>query len=99
MPKTPLQMLLRGQNLVGDRHYADDVVRKFVAEAARQGVDIFRVFDALNDPANMGVALDAVKRSGARAQGPICYTQSPVPTLESFVELARRLAELGADEL
>ncbi|MCI4354538.1 MAG: pyruvate carboxylase subunit B [Thermoplasmata archaeon] len=99
MPRTPLQMLLRGQNLVGYRHYPDDVVRKFVAEAARQGVDVFRVFDALNDPANMAVAIDAVKRSGARAQGTICYTQSPVHTLEAFVQLGRTLAEMGADEL
>ncbi len=99
MPRTPLQMLLRGQNLVGYRHYADDLVRAFVAEAARQGIDIFRVFDALNDPRNMEVALDAVKRAGARAQGTICYTTSPVHTLASFVALGRRLAELGADEL
>ena len=99
MPNTPLQMLLRGQNLVGYRHYADDVVRKFVAESARQGIDIFRVFDALNDPRNMEVALDAVKKSGARAQATICYTQSPVHTLEAFVELGRRLAAMGADEL
>jgi pyruvate carboxylase subunit B len=99
MPRTPLQMLLRGQNLVGYRHYPDDVVRKFVGEAARQGIDIFRVFDALNDPRNMQVALEAVKRSGARAQGTICYTQSPVHTLEAFVGLGRRLAEMGADEL
>jgi pyruvate carboxylase subunit B len=99
MPRTPLQMLLRGQNLVGYRHYADDVVRKFVAEAARQGIDIFRVFDALNDPRNMQVALDAVKKAGARAQGTICYTQSPVHTLEAFVALGHRLAEGGADEL
>jgi pyruvate carboxylase subunit B len=99
MPRTPLQMLLRGQNLVGYRHYPDDVVRKFVAEAARQGVDIFRVFDALNDPRNMRVALDAVKKAGARAQGTICYTQSPVHTLAAFVELGRTLAEAGADEL
>ncbi len=99
MPRTPLQMLLRGQNLVGYRHYADDLVREFVAEAARQGVDIFRVFDALNDPRNMEVALDAVRRSGARAQGTICYTTSPVHTLDAFVALGRRLAELGADEL
>jgi len=99
MPKTPLQMLLRGQNLVGYRHYPDDVVRKFVQEAADRGIDIFRVFDALNDPRNMEVALDAVRRAGARAQGTICYTQSPVHTLEAFVELGRRLAELGADEL
>ncbi len=99
MPRTPLQMLLRGQNLVGYRHYPDDVVRRFVAEAARTGVDIFRVFDALNDPRNMEVALDAVKRAGARAQGTICYTESPVHTREAFVALGRRLAELGADEL
>jgi pyruvate carboxylase subunit B len=99
MPRTPLQMLLRGQNLVGYRHYPDDVVRKFVAEAAREGIDIFRVFDALNDPRNMQVAMESVKRSGARAQGTICYTQSPVHTLEAFVGLGRRLAEMGADEL
>ncbi len=99
MPNTPLQMLLRGQNLVGYRHYPDDVVRAFVAEAARQGITIFRVFDALNDPRNMEVALAAVKKAGARAQGTICYTSSPVHTLEAFVGLGRRLAELGADEL
>ena len=99
MPRTPLQMLLRGQNLVGYRHYPDDVVRKFVDEATRQGVDIFRVFDALNDPRNMEVALAAVQKAGARAQGTICYTQSPVHTLPAFVELGRQLAEMGADEL
>ena len=99
MPRTPLQMLLRGQNLVGYRHYSDDVVERFVAESARQGVDIFRVFDALNDPSNMEVALRAVKKAGGRAQATICYTQSPVHTLESFVELGKRLAALDADEL
>jgi len=99
MPRTPLQMLLRGQNLVGYRHYPDDVVRKFVSEATRQGIDIFRVFDALNDPRNMETALDAVKRSGARAQATICYTQSTVHTLPAFVRLGQRLAEMGADEL
>ena len=99
MPRTPLQMLLRGQNLVGYRHYPDDVVDAFVAEAARQGIDIFRVFDALNDPRNMRTALSAVRRAGARAQGTICYTRSPVHTLESFVALGRTLAEMGADEL
>ncbi|HTZ61298.1 MAG TPA: pyruvate carboxylase subunit B [Thermoplasmata archaeon] len=99
MPRTPLQMLLRGQNLVGYRHYPDDVVRQFVDESARQGIDIFRVFDALNDPRNMEVALDAVKRTGARAQATICYTQSPVHTLPAFVELGKRLAAMGADEL
>jgi pyruvate carboxylase subunit B len=99
MPKTPLQMLLRGQNLVGYRHYADDLVRKFVSESARQGIDIFRVFDALNDPRNMEVALDAVRAAGGRAQATICYTQSPVHTLPAFVELGQRLAAMGADEL
>jgi pyruvate carboxylase subunit B len=99
MPKTPLQMLLRGQNLVGYRHYADDVVEKFVAQAARWGIDIFRVFDALNDPRNMEVALRAAKEAGARAQATICYTSSPVHTLESFVDLGKRLAALEADEL
>jgi pyruvate carboxylase subunit B len=99
MPRTPLQMLLRGQNLVGYRHYADDVVRSFVDEAARAGIDIFRVFDALNDPRNMEVALRAVKKAGARAQATICYTSSPVHSLEAFVGLGRRLAELEADEL
>jgi pyruvate carboxylase subunit B len=99
MPRTPLQMLLRGQNLVGYRHYSDDVVERFVEEAARQGIDIFRVFDALNDPRNMGAALAAVKKVGACAQATICYTTSPVHTLDAFVALGRRLAEMGADEL
>jgi pyruvate carboxylase subunit B len=99
MPETPLQMLLRGQNLVGYRHYADDVVEKFVDEAARQGVDIFRVFDALNDPRNMEAALRAVKKTDARAQATICYTTSPVHTLDAFVALGKRLADLDADEL
>ncbi len=99
MPRTPLQMLLRGQNLVGYRHYADDVVQRFVEEAARGGIDIFRVFDALNDVRNMRVALTAVKKAGARAQGTICYTTSPVHTLAAFVDLGRALAEAGADEL
>ncbi len=99
IPNTPLQMLLRGQNLVGYRHYSDDLVRKFVEHSARTGITIFRVFDALNDPENMRVALEAVRRAGGRAQGTICYTQSPVHTLESFVALGRRLAEMGAEEL
>ena len=97
--KTPLQMLLRGQNLVGYRHYPDDVVERFVRHAAQEGVDIFRVFDALNDPRNMETALKAVRAAGARAQGTICYTQSPVHTREAFVRLGQRLAELGAEEL
>jgi pyruvate carboxylase subunit B len=99
MPNTPLQMLLRGQNLVGYRHYADDLVEKFVSEAARQGIGVFRVFDALNDPRNMEVALKAVQKTDAVAQGTICYTQSPVHTLAAFVELGKTLAAMGADEL
>lgn len=99
MPRTPLQMLLRGQNLVGYRHYADDMVERFVARSAREGIDIFRVFDALNDPRNMATAIRAVKKTGARAQGTICYTESPVHTRESFLALGRTLAEMGADEL
>ncbi len=97
--RTPLQMLLRGQNLVGYRHYPDDVVESFCARAAAEGVDIFRIFDALNDPRNMETAIRAVKRAGAVAQGTICYTESPVHTLESFVALGQRLATLGCDEL
>lgn len=97
--KTPIQMLLRGQNLVGYRHYPDDIVERFVRRAAHEGVDIFRVFDALNDPRNMETALKAVRAAGARAQGTICYTQSPVHTLEAFVGLGRTLAEMGAEEL
>ncbi len=99
LPRTPLQMLLRGQNLVGYRHYGDDVVRAFVQRSAATGIGIFRIFDALNDPENMRVAIEAVRRTDAIAQGTICYTQSPVHTLESFVALGRRLAEMGAQEL
>jgi pyruvate carboxylase subunit B len=97
--RTPLQMLLRGQNLVGYRHYPDDLVEKFVLRAAQEGIDIFRVFDALNDPRNMEVALKCVKKTDAVAQATICYTQSPVHTLEKFVDLGKTLAGLGADEL
>ncbi|MCI4348757.1 MAG: pyruvate carboxylase subunit B [Thermoplasmata archaeon] len=99
MPRTPLQMLLRGQNLVGYRPYDDDLVERFVREAARQGIGIFRIFDALNDPRNMRSALSAVRKAGAVAQGTICYTRSPVHTLDAFVALGRTLAELGASEL
>jgi pyruvate carboxylase subunit B len=97
--KTPIQMLLRGQNLVGYRHYPDDIVERFVKRAAHEGVDIFRVFDALNDPRNMETALRTVRAAGGRAQGTICYTQSPLHTLESFVRLGHTLAEMGSEEL
>ncbi len=99
MPKTPLQMLLRGQNLLGYRHYEDTVVSRFVEKAALNGMDVFRVFDALNDPRNLEVAMRAVKRTGKHAQGTICYTVSPVHTTQGFVDLAKRLIELGADSI
>lgn len=99
MPKTRLQMLLRGQNLLGYRHYEDSVVERFVAKAAENGMDVFRVFDALNDPRNLEVAMRAVKRSGKHAQGTICYTVSPVHTVQGFVDLAKRLVAMGADSI
>ena len=92
---TPIQMLLRGQNLVGYRHYPDDVVDNFVTAAHKNGVDIFRVFDALNDIRNMKRTMDQVKKSGAHLQGAICYTTSPVHSTQTFIEMAK---ELYADE-
>src|SRR5256886_9031552 len=99
MPKTRLQMLLRGQNLVGYRHYPDDVVNAFVERAATNGVDVFRIFDALNDIRNMEAAMTAVRRAGKLLEASICYTTSPVHTLERFVEFAKRLEDLGTDTL
>ncbi|MDY0063249.1 MAG: pyruvate carboxylase subunit B [Myxococcota bacterium] len=99
MPNTRLQMLLRGQNVVGYRHYADDVVRLFVARAAKAGVDVFRIFDALNDLRNMEVAIQAVKDAGKLAEGALSYTLSPVHDVPRFVLLARRLAALGCDTI
>ncbi|MEM4729757.1 MAG: pyruvate/oxaloacetate carboxyltransferase [Thermoplasmata archaeon] len=99
LPRSRLQMLLRGQNLVGYRHYADDIVERFVARAARLGIDIFRVFDALNDVRNMELAIRVAKREGKEVQGAVCYTLSPVHTVESYVQTFRRLAELGCDSL
>ncbi len=99
MKKTPTQMLLRGQNLVGYKHYSDDIVEKFVQKSAENGVDIFRVFDALNDVRNMEFSIKVAKRCGAHVQGTICYTISPVHTIEKFVELAKKLEELGCDSL
>lgn len=99
MPNTRQQMLLRGQNLLGYRHYADDVVEKFVERAAVNGVDVFRVFDAMNDPRNMETAIKAVKAQGKHAQGTIAYTTSPVHTLEMWVDLAKQLEDMGAESL
>jgi methylmalonyl-CoA carboxyltransferase 5S subunit len=99
MPKTRLQMLLRGQNLLGYRHYEDSVVSRFVEKAAENGMDVFRVFDALNDPRNLEVPIKAVKRTGKHAEGTICYTISPVHTVQGYVDLAKRLVEMGCDSI
>ncbi len=99
LPNTRLQMLLRGQNLLGYRHYADDVVEAFVAASAENGIDVFRVFDALNDLRNIEVAMKAVKQSGKHAQGTICYTTSPVHTAELFVQQAKDMRDMGADSI
>ncbi|GGX61907.1 sodium-extruding oxaloacetate decarboxylase subunit alpha [Saccharospirillum salsuginis] len=99
MPNTRQQMLLRGQNLLGYRHYADDVVDKFVERAVKNGIDVFRVFDAMNDPRNLQRAMAAVKENGAHAQGTISYTTSPVHTTENWVDLARQIEDMGADSL
>ncbi|MCL6416539.1 sodium-extruding oxaloacetate decarboxylase subunit alpha [Aestuariirhabdus sp. Z084] len=99
MPKTPQQMLLRGQNLLGYRHYADDVVDKFVERAAENGVSVFRVFDAMNDPRNLKRALEAVKKQGQHAQGTISYTTSPVHNLDAWIDLAKRIEDMGVDSI
>lgn len=96
---TKLQMLLRGQNILGYKHYPDDVVRLFVAHAAKNGIDIFRIFDALNDFRNIEVALDEVKKQGAHAQGSICYTISPIHNIEKYVELGKQLEKMGVDSI
>jgi oxaloacetate decarboxylase alpha subunit len=99
MPNTPQQMLLRGQSILGYRHYADDVVEKCVERMAINGVDVFRVFDALNDPRNFMVPMKAVKKAGKHAQAAISYTVSPVHTTENYVKLAKELAAMGADSI
>lgn len=99
MPNTRLQMLLRGQNLLGYRHYEDSVVDRFVDKSAENGMDVFRVFDALNDIRNLRRPLEAVRRTGKHAQGTICYTTSPLHTVEKFVELAQQLRDLGCDSI
>jgi pyruvate carboxylase subunit B len=96
MPHTRLQMLLRGQNAVGYRNYADDVVTEFVRLAAQAGIDVFRVFDALNDPRNLETAIAAVRENGGWVEGTISYTKSPVHNVATFLKYAARLAELGA---
>src|SRR5262252_3093718 len=99
MPNTRLQMLLRGQNLLGYRHYEDTVVDRFVEKSAENGMDVFRVFDALNDVRNLRRALEAVRRTGKHAEGTICYTVSPLHTVGQFVEMAQRLRDLGCHSI
>jgi pyruvate/oxaloacetate carboxyltransferase len=99
IPTTQFMMLLRGQNILGYRHYPDDIVEHFVKLACKNGIDIFRVFDALNDTRNMEWAIECVRKYGGHVQGAICYTTSPVHTIESFVETALELKRLGADSI
>ncbi|OOF26218.1 oxaloacetate decarboxylase subunit alpha [Salinivibrio proteolyticus] len=99
MPNTPMQMLLRGQNLLGYRHYADDVVHKFVERAHANGMDVFRIFDAMNDVRNFKAAVGAAVEVGAHAQGTISYTTSPVHTLDTWTDLAKQLEDLGCHSL
>ncbi|WP_424253887.1 oxaloacetate decarboxylase subunit alpha [Carnobacterium sp.] len=99
MKHTPLQMLLRGQNLLGYRHYADDIVDKFIEKSIENGIDIIRVFDALNDSRNMEACVKAVKKYGGHVQLTICYTISPIHTIDYYKKLTKRLDELGADSI
>jgi pyruvate carboxylase subunit B len=99
LPHTQLSMLLRGQNLLGYRHYADDVIQAFVRLAVHHGVDVFRVFDALNDARNLQITINEVKRYKKHAQGTICYTTSPVHTLQSFLDLGTQLRDMGCDSI
>ena len=99
MPNTPFQMLLRGQNIVGYRHYSDEILEKFVKNAKRRGIDVFRIFDALNDHRNMQMAMRSVKKVGGVVEASISYTISPVHTIEGYIKFARKLQEMGADTI
>jgi oxaloacetate decarboxylase alpha subunit len=99
MPNTPQQMLFRGQNILGYRHYADDLVEKFVERAAINGVDVFRIFDAMNDPRNLECAIAAVRQQGKHAQGTLSYTVSPVHNIDSWINLGKQIASMGADSI
>ena len=99
MPRTPQQMLLRGQNILGYRHYADDLVDKFVERAVINGIDVFRIFDAMNDPRNLEQAIKSVRKQNKHAQGTLSYTVSPVHNIETWIRLAKRLVEMGADSI
>jgi oxaloacetate decarboxylase alpha subunit len=99
MPNTPMQMLLRGQNLLGYRHYADDVVERFVERSAENGMDVFRIFDAMNDVRNLETAVKATLKVGKHAQGTLSYTVSPVHTVDGYVDMARKLEDLGCHSI
>ncbi|UAW98381.1 sodium-extruding oxaloacetate decarboxylase subunit alpha [Halopseudomonas nanhaiensis] len=99
LPNTRLQMLLRGQNLLGYRHYSDDVVRAFVAKSAENGIDVYRIFDAMNDVRNLETAIAAVKDAGKHAQGTLAYTTSPVHTVDGYVKQAKAMAAMGIDSI
>ena len=94
MPNTPQQMLLRGQNILGYRHYADDVVKKFVDTSVKNGVDVFRIFDAMNDTRNLETAIKSVRENGKHAQGTISYTISPVHSIDTWIDLAKDIEDL-----
>ena len=96
MPRTKLQMLLRGQNVLGYSHYPDDFVKKFVQKSVENGIDIIRIFDALNDTHNLKTAMEATVKAGAIASGTISYTTSPVHTLKKYVEIVKELKSMGA---
>lgn len=99
MPNTPMQMLLRGQNALGYRHYADDVIEAFVDRAAENGMDVFRIFDAMNDMRNLETAIKATVKTGKHAQGAISYTLSPVHNIDLWVDMARRLQDMGSHSI
>ncbi|MCP3852246.1 MAG: sodium-extruding oxaloacetate decarboxylase subunit alpha [Gammaproteobacteria bacterium] len=99
LPKTPLQMLLRGQNLLGYRHYSDDLVKEFVKLSAQNGIDVFRVFDAMNDTRNIKSSIKAIKKNDKHAQGAICYTTSPVHNNKAFVKMAKQMESMGCDSI
>ena len=99
MPNTPQQMLFRGQNILGYRHYADDIVDKFVERAAENGVDVFRIFDAMNDPRNLERAIAAVRKIGKHAQGTLSYTVSPVHSIDNWLAMGQQITDMGADSL
>jgi len=99
LPNTKLQMLLRGQNILGYKHYPDDVLTEFIKRAVGNGIDIIRIFDALNDLRNMEKAFEVTKKEGAHVQGAICYTISPVHSTELFVQMAKEMEVMGADSI